>query len=247
MKKGIALEAEWVYIGSLKTNISVSNDYNDTDRTRASSAFVINQLYKMIKQSAVEPNKIIVDYTEPAKYIKIITDTERVSGIIYLGGSKSMSLNNAMASQVEDGYSLTKTLFGDDIIQRIALTNGIIKSVTLYDAGYTEVWKYIPDIWDSVYNLMQTVSPKGTISDDGGTRDYRLSEVHGVVDGKLTKTYPMTHAKAVWLNQEKNITLDQYLKNIKDAIIDNIYPVGSVYMSTIDRCPADFIGGEWER
>lgn len=44
-----------------------------------------------------------------------------------------------------------------------------------------------------------------------------------------TKKYLKTHAKAV------------------DGLIDMFYPIGSIYQSIVEKDPAEFMGGTWER
>ena len=57
-------------------------------------------------------------------------------------------------------------------------------------------------------------------------------------------------AKGVHISRESGYTeaeVQALLKNIKSQIVDSIYPVGAIYMSTTDTSPVDLFGGEWEQ
>lgn len=58
----------------------------------------------------------------------------------------------------------------------------------------------------------------------------------------------MSFTKIQYVDNETIITAEN-LNAIQDAIlsIDNIYPVGSIYMSLQYNSPASFIGGTWEQ
>lgn len=58
----------------------------------------------------------------------------------------------------------------------------------------------------------------------------------------------MSFTKIQYVDNETIITAEN-LNAIQDAIlsIDNIYPVGSIYMSLQSNSPASFIGGTWEQ
>lgn len=58
----------------------------------------------------------------------------------------------------------------------------------------------------------------------------------------------MSFTKIQYVDNETIITAEN-LNTIQEAIlsIDNIYPVGSIYMSLQSNSPASFIGGTWEQ
>lgn len=41
--------------------------------------------------------------------------------------------------------------------------------------------------------------------------------------------------------------IESAIANIQTVNIDSIYPVGSIYMSTVNTSPASFLGGTWEQ
>lgn len=48
-------------------------------------------------------------------------------------------------------------------------------------------------------------------------------------------------------NADKVLVSTDTYKPLVDALLDLIYPIGSIYMSVRDTNPADFLGGTWER
>lgn len=48
-------------------------------------------------------------------------------------------------------------------------------------------------------------------------------------------------------NADKVLVSTDTYKPLVDALLDFIYPIGSIYMSVRDTNPADFLGGTWER
>lgn len=41
--------------------------------------------------------------------------------------------------------------------------------------------------------------------------------------------------------------LEERVNSLKSDLVDKLYPVGSIYMSVIDKDPGTFIGGRWKR
>lgn len=41
--------------------------------------------------------------------------------------------------------------------------------------------------------------------------------------------------------------LEERVNSLKSDLVDTLYPVGSIYMSVIDKDPGTFIGGRWKR
>lgn len=53
---------------------------------------------------------------------------------------------------------------------------------------------------------------------------------------------PLSAAMGKYLNEQK---IDNDAEAIKVAILDLVYPIGSIYQSMVNTSPADFIGGTW--
>lgn len=97
-----------------------------------------------------------------------------------------------------------------------------------------------------------------TLSKEGDTiylRDNNGTESH-VTDSNTTysKLSEFTddlgnspaHTHSQYVVTEEDPTVPTWAKS-KQGIIDVIYPVGSIYMSTANTSPAIFLGGTWER
>lgn len=56
-----------------------------------------------------------------------------------------------------------------------------------------------------------------------------------------------TIANAIHSTNADNIKLDETYKTFKLAVLDVVYPIGSIYMSVNNVSPQVFLGGTWER
>lgn len=67
----------------------------------------------------------------------------------------------------------------------------------------------------------------------------------GSLNIKNIKVNSAGNADSATYDSGSNHIANTYAK--KSDLLDSIYPVGSIYMSTKDSSPANFLGGTWER
>ena len=74
-----------------------------------------------------------------------------------------------------------------------------------------------------------------------------LPALTNTIDSLVTDSYDGFIRNAVHATEaDKILAKDGKIKKLNEALLDMVYPVGSIYISTSKAYPGDFLGGKWE-
>lgn len=167
-----------------------------------------------------------------------VTATWRVDGAANTVVTAYASMSDATSSIVWTGTPSQTTKTGNDYLE------GVSEWITTEVANADEQYSVEVSISESFNSLT----------------DYRISIVatafftidilaggHGIAFGKPANTEHLFEVDNMDVNFEQDVEIGGSLTINNTPILELVYPVGAIYMSTVSTSPAVLFGGTWER
>ena len=243
-------------IDTLESNVSnlqSSVNTNSTNISSLESAVDTLEEFRIAAKYQVKSSSSDSGY----HYYKLFTcqETSSSSDIIEIKGTLgSWELNEQFFIDIVQGRSLTwkgykqyTTVSSEPRADLLFYDNGnstyslYLRVKTLWAANLYVINKPIND--SHIIELNETL-PSPTIDEPSGTVIWQLSTDTSLFD--MSKDYATSSdlssvSSRVTTIENNYTTLDE----VKNLLLESVYPVGSVYMSFNNTSPASFLGGTW--
>ena len=228
--KGDASTAKWVYVGSILGPMpELCDELTSTSITKAATANVARKLKGLIDSAGIYPVEVDFNYTDTDYSMTL--SIENISTTITITDSDG---NEGTYSYTKSGTTDDVALninIGEDIgyasegavVVKVVSSSAAIKNAKLYgDDGL--VCDITPNMWEAVNELSAEIKPGATIT--GGSGDdaysYRAGSISKKIAGVITSLFPVTHAKAVWMDKVNGKTVHNEITSLKGDMTPNI-------------------------
>lgn len=162
----------------------------------------------------------------------------------------AVSFGKLIPDETANIFAATKGIKSDGPILQAGtkVANGFVGSLPSGDANSGAYWRGIKAGQYRTGDAAHISNSKGSyaqvlvwrdISDEPGSRHTRVQWMRQD-GGLLYGTVNESTSSMTWANMISHF-------NIKQYILDTTYPIGTVYQSTVNNSPANFLGGTWER
>lgn len=224
--KGDAETAKWVYTGSILGPMpELCDDLDSTSITKAATANAIRRLKDLIDNAGIYPLAMDFNYDEEAYSTTLtienvsttisITDSDGNVGTYSYTASGSTEEANVTINIGEDiGYESEGA-----IVTHIASSVAVIKNAKLYGSDGL-ICDITPDMWGAVNDLNAEIKPGATISGGSGADaySYRAGNIFKKIGGVITQLFPVTHAKAVWMDKVNGNTVHHEITTLQSIL-----------------------------
>ena len=224
--KGDAETAKWVYTGSILGPMpELCDDLDSTSITKAATANAIRRLKDLIDNAGIYPLAMDFNYDEEAYSTTLtienvsttisITDSDGNVGTYSYTASGSTEEANVTINIGEDiGYESEGA-----IVTHIASSVAVIKNAKLYGSDGL-ICDITPDMWGAVNDLNAEIKPGATISGGSGADaySYRAGNIFKKIGGVITQLFPVTHAKAVWMDKVNGNTVHHEITSTQNKL-----------------------------
>ena len=240
--KGNASTAKWVYVGNIIGPMpDLCDELTSTSTTMAATANAVRKLKNLIDTAGIYPKEISFNYTE-TDYSMSLT-IENISTTITITDSDG---NEGTHSYTKAGNTDDVTVninIGQDIgyvsegavVVKVASSAAAIKNAKLYGNDGL-VCDITPNMWGAVNELAAEIKPGATIT--GGSGDdaysYRAGNISKKIAGVLTALFPVTHAKAVWMDQIGGNTVHDEINLKQPKTLATPITIGGVSQTTAE-------------
>lgn len=240
--KGNASTAKWVYVGNIIGPMpDLCDELTSTSTTKAATANAVRKLKNLIDTAGIYPKEISFNYTE-TDYSMSLT-IENISTTITITDSDG---NEGTHSYTKAGNTDDVTVninIGQDIgyvsegavVVKVASSAAAIKNAKLYGNDGL-VCDITPNMWGAVNELAAEIKPGATIT--GGSGDdaysYRAGNISKKIAGVLTALFPVTHAKAVWMDKIGGNTVHDEINLKQPKTLATPITIGGVSQTTAE-------------
>lgn len=231
--------AEWVYDCNIAgpTPDLVDNLHTDS-ATKALTARQGKVLNDKILSSGIFPDNVDIDVSDTA-YMAQIT-IRNIDGTLTFTTDSGTGTYTFTKIGTADTYTVTVDI-GEDIglaeegavVTNIAFDDNIY-SITLKDDNADTIYSEEYKVWDGLNNALAQVKPGAYITD--GTNTVRTGFIQKAINGIRNLIYPVTHAKAVFMDFGRTTTVYDLLdKTVETRVLaaaswsNGVYDLSSVY------------------
>lgn len=213
--------AEWVYNCNIAgpTPDLVDNLHTDS-ATKALTARQGKVLNDKILSSGIFPDNVDIDVSDTA-YMAQIT-IRNIDGTLTFTTESGTGTYTFTKIGTADTYTVTVDI-GEDIglaeegavVTNIAFDDNIY-SITLKDDNADTIYSEEYKVWDGLNNALAQVKPGAYITD--GTNTIRTGFIQKAINGLRNLIYPVTNAKAVFMDFARTTTVYDALDDVQDDI-----------------------------
>lgn len=224
--KGDASTAKWVYVGNiLGPQPELYDGFDSTSTTKAATANTVRRLKALIDNAGIYPVAMDFNYDETA-YSTTLT-IENVSTTISITDEDgNEGTHTYTKSGSTEDVSITINI-GEDIgyasegavVVHIASSTAAIKNAKLYGSDGL-ICDVTPDMWGAVNDLKAEIKPGATITGGSGADaySYRSGSIFKKIGDVVTQLFPVTHAKAVWMDKVNGNTVHDEITELNASL-----------------------------
>ena len=219
---GDAEDAEWGYVGNLcGTGAKLVNSLESESTTEGLTAYQGKRLYEFIKESGILNKHCIVECDEKTYAVKLYIDnvatklTFTVDGKVYDYNYKPVGNDQQreLSIYLDMGIGMHEE---GGILTNIKSSDAYIYKYQILASDLTVLQEVKVDLWESLNNALERQEITGSITEAAGT--FFVGNLYKIVNKVKKAFYPITHAKAVWYDQIKNITVYDKVRENADAV-----------------------------
>lgn len=224
VKAGGPSVAEWIFVGSiLGPQPPVVNNLDSTSTVKALSAKMGKELNDKINAAGVYPYEIFPSYVDKSYTLSLtiedkttavtITDKDGNTGVF---SYESEGLNAQATITITIGPDIGFESFGA-IVSSVKSSNAAILSYKLYDVSASEVENVSMNLWEKMYETMNSVSRSTSFEENEKT--YFTGKLKALVNGVLEQVYAIAHAKSTYWSIEDNKTVYDKVTEVEQSIL----------------------------
>lgn len=216
---GDASVATWFYKGNIRgPKANVTNNLESTSTSEALSAYQGKKLWDTLVKAGVLARNVLVSTNTQVGSVVLKIDNINTTITLVVDGSRYTFPHIATGTSEETTVTISLASVGVPNgygkLTSIESTNANIYHFKVRDPGAGGIYEREVNLWDSIIEAIENHEVTGSITEGNATT--LTGYIYKYVDKVKKLIYPITHAKSVWFDRDKN-------KTVYDAIVESSF------------------------